>query len=292
MLARAITVGAAYVVVSPIPGLTSSFVAIFTALLPFDIFVALASPLVRLRDWEQFLVVLKPRVLSTASTLAKGIVVGAFFGILTLFGFPIVLGAVFTAGLAYVWALETRHAISTYVSIISGLALFERLSGLEVIETAQIVSETAFAIALSVGGTFTALIAGWGVGLVGGSVTRIFLSRPYRSIRSSAYELPLAMRPLREVIHVGEKSVVASAKVEEGALLAHRTLAESGLRETWGTTILSIKRKGDEVVMPKGDATLLPGDQVMLITESEHASSVFDQFKAPAAEPRDQQPLG
>src|SRR5690606_36826544 len=91
------------------------------------------------------------------------------------------------------------------------------------------------------------------------------------------------MRPLNEVIHVGEKSLVASAKVEEGSPLAHRTLAESGLREMWGTTVLSIKRGGSEAVMPKGGATLMPGDEVMLLTESDRAQAVFDQFKAPAA---------
>ena len=282
-LARAVTVGAAYVAASPIPGLTSSFVAIFTALLPFDIFVALASPPLRLKDWEQFFAVLKPRIISTASTLAKGVAVGTFFGIVAILGLPYPLGAVFTSGIAYVWALETKHAISTYVSIISGLALFDRLARLEAVETTSIMLEIVYAITLFGGGTFTALAAGWGVGLIGGSVTRLFLSRPYRSIRSAAYELPLQMRPFNEVVQIGEKNLVASVTVEESAKVAHRSLAESGLREQWGTTILSIKRGAQEVVMPKGSTVLLPGDQALLITESEKLAEVSALFKADRA---------
>lgn len=272
--------GAAYVVASPIPGLTSSFVAIFTALLPFDLFVAQSRPPVRVKDWEQFLVVLKPRILATANTLGKGVLVGMVFGVLCLLGLPPTFGAVFTTGVAYLWALDTPHAISVYVSIISGLTLFDRLINLEVLGTDYIVLESLQAIALTGGGTFAALIVGWGVGLISGAVTRGFLSRPYRSVRSSAYELPLEMRPFNEVMHVGARSLVVSAKVEEGAPVADLSLADSGLRKNWGTTVVSIKRDGDETVMPSGTAVLLPGDEVILLTERDQAEDVFDQFKA------------
>src|SRR5690554_2149840 len=79
--ARAVTVGTAYVVTQFIPGSTSSFVAIFTSLLPFDIFVALVRPPLRPKDWEQFFTVLRPRIVSTAVTLGKGVSVGAGVGI-------------------------------------------------------------------------------------------------------------------------------------------------------------------------------------------------------------------
>lgn len=283
-LARAITVGTAYVLTQFIPGSTSSFVAIFTSLLPFDIFVALVRPPLRPKDWEQFFTVLRPRIISTAVTLGKGVLVGAVVGIASVLGLSYWMGAVLTSGLAYVWAVGTRHAISTFIAVISGLSLFERLANLDAVETLPIIKETLQAIALSTGGTFTALVVGWGIGLVTGAVTRMFLSRPYRSIRSSAYEAPLEMRPFNEVVHVGERSLVVSATVEEGAPLAYRSLAESGLREKWGTTILSIKRNEDELVMPKGPAVLLPGDQLMLLTERDQSPEMLDQFKA-AKEP-------
>lgn len=284
-IARAVTVGAAYVSATPIPGLTSSFVAIFTALLPFDIMVASARPPISVRDWEKFFAVLRPRILSTASTLLKGVTVGAVIGSLALLGLPKVIGAVLTSGLSYVWAVGTRHAISTYVSILSGLALFERLSSLDAVETVRIIQEIISVTITSGGGTFTALIAGWGVGLITGAVTRAFLSRPYRSLRSSAYELPIEMRPFNEVLHVGEKSLVVSAKVEEGAPVAHRSLAESNLREKWRTTVLSVKRGDEELVMPKGAVVLLPGDELMLLTDRDQSAEMYDQFKAPAEEP-------
>lgn len=279
-LARAITVGTAYVSTQFIPGLTSSFVAIFTSLLSFDIFVALSRPPLRFADWEQFLVALRPRILSTAITLGKGVLVGAVIGVAAIIGLPPWMGAVLTSGLAYVWATNTRHAISTFVSVIAGLSLYERLTNLEAVETLPIIKETLAVISLSAGGTFTGLIEGWAIGLAIGGVTRLFLSRPYRSLQSAAYELPLEMRPFNEVVHVGERSLVASATVEEGAPLAYRSLAESGLKENWHTTILSIKRNGDEIVMPKGQTVLLPGDQVMLLTERDQSPAMLDQFRA------------
>lgn len=280
IFARAVTVGIAYVSAIPIKGLTSSFVAIFTALLPFDLIVASAHPLVRFQEWKNFFSVLRPRVLSTASTLFKGIMVGTAIGILGIFGLPRVLGVVLTSGLAYVWAVHTRHAISTYVSILSGLALFERLIALEVVGTVPIVQEILGVIASSGGGTFLGLIAGWIVGLITGSVTRLFLSRPYRSLRSAAYDLPLEKRPFDEVLQIGQTSLLVVAKVEEKAPVAHLTLAESNLREEWHTMVLSVKRGGEEFVMPKGSFVILPGDELVMLTEREFVDSLHQQLKA------------
>lgn len=279
ILARAITVGIAYVSAIPIKGLTSSFVAIFTALLPFDLIVASAHPLVRVEEWKNFFTVLWPRVLSTASTLFKGIVVGTAIGIFGLFGLPRVLGVVLTSGLAYVWAVNTPYAISTFVSVLSGLALFERLVALEVVGTMPIVQEILGAIASSGGGTFLGLIAGWIVGLITGSVTRLFLSRPYRSLRSAAYDLPLEKRPFDEVLQIGQASLLIVAKVEEGAPVAHLTLSQSNLREEWRTMVLSVKRGGEEFVMPKGSFVILPGDELVMLTEREYAESLQEQLK-------------
>lgn len=279
--ARAITVGIAYVATSPIPGLTSSFIAIFTSLLPFDICVASAQPPIRWRDWKRFFEVVRPRVIATVGTLLKGIAVGAASGIFTLLGLPPVVGAVLTSGLAYIWALGTRHVISAYVAILAGLAVFERLADLEGVQTVRIVQEIVTVIVLSGGGTLLGLMAGWFVGFVTGMVTRAFLSRPYRSLRSHAYELPLEMRPFNEVIHVGDKSLVVTAVVEEGSPVAHRSLAELNLRDRWRTTVLSVKRDGEELVMPRGDAVLMPGDELILLTDRGQSSSLYEQFKAP-----------
>lgn len=280
-LARAVTVGAAYVSTSSIPGLTSSFVAVFVSLLPFDIIVASASPPIRSGDWTRLIAVLRPRVWSTAHTLLKGVAVGAVFGILTWFGLPYAVGAVLTTGLAYVWAVSTRHLITTFVALFAGLALFERLADLQAVETVRVVLEMLSVIVTSAGGTFLGLLAGWCVGIVTGSVTRLFLSRPYRSLQSAAYELPMEMRPFREVLPMGENTFLGTVVVEEGSPVSHRTLAESKLREHWGATVLFLKRRGEERVMPPGSLVLLPGDELVLLVDRDRVPSLHEQFKAP-----------
>lgn len=284
-LARAVTIGAAYVSASPIPGLTSSFVAIFTSLLPFDLIVASRRPPIKPREWQDLVSVLRPRILSTARTLIQGVLVGAVIGISVVLGVPPVIGAVLTSGLAYAWAHNTPYVISAYVAVISGLSVFERLADLEVVETARIVQEIGAVVASAGSGTFLGLIAGWGVGLISGSVTRLLLSRPYRSVRSLAYEPPLEKRPFNEVLHVGEKTLLISLTVEEGAPLAHRSLAESNLREDWHTTVLLIRRGGEEQAVPKGSALLLPGDELLLLTERDQVPLLYQQFQTPRPAP-------
>ncbi len=280
-LARALTIGAAYVSAIPITGLTSSFVAIFTSLLPFDLIVASARPPVGPAEWKHLLSVLRPRILSTANTLVQGVALGAVFGVLAVLGLPRPVGAVLTAGLSYTWAFNTPHVISPYVALISGLALYERLAALEAVQTVRIAGEIGHVIVTFGSGTFLALIAGWGVGLVTGSVTRLFLSRPYRSLRSSAYEPPIEKRPFNEVLRVGEQAALVTLRVEEGAPVAHRTLAETNLREKWHTTVLLIRRGPEEQALPKGSALLLPGDELLLITARDQLGKLYEQFRPP-----------
>src|SRR5690606_4982071 len=104
ILARAVSVGFAYVLAAPIPGLTSSFVAIFMSLIPFDLMVAAPRPLLSVNEGKQLVTVVRPRLRSTAVTLLKGVTVGIGLGALTLLGFPETMGRALTAGLAYVWA--------------------------------------------------------------------------------------------------------------------------------------------------------------------------------------------
>lgn len=285
LIARAFTVGVAYVSASPIPGLTSSFVAIFTSLLPFDMIVASARPPVRLAEWNRLIAMLRPRIVATAITLLKGVGLGAAFGIAVVLGFPPNLGAVFTTGLAFIWAQSTKHNISTYVGLLSGLACFVRLTELDAVETVRIITEIVTAIFSSGGGTFLALIAGWGVGLVTGSITRLLLSKPYRSLRSAAYDLPMEMRPFNEVLHIGKNSSIVTVTVAEGAPLSDVALLDSRLREAWRTTVLAVKRGKEEFVMPKGDLVLSSGDELTLLTEREPSSEMYEQFRTPAAQP-------
>lgn len=284
-LARAVTVGMAYVSAVPIPGLTSSFVAIFTSLLPFDIMVASTRPPLRLEDWRHFFVVLRPRVVSTAITLMKGVAVGTVFGIAALFGLPFIVGAVLTSGLAYVWASKTRHNISTYVALIGGLSLFERLAALEVMATWAVIRAIVETVALSAGGTLLGLGFGWVIGFVAGSTTRLFLSRPYRSLQSAAYDPPLERRPFAELVRLSDRTMLAAVTVEKGAPVANASLAELDLPSRWHTTVLSVKRDDEEIVIPRGSFVLRPGDELVLLTDRDFAEAVKRQFKASASAP-------
>lgn len=279
-LARAVTIGMSYVSAVPIPGLTSSFVAIFTSLLPFDIMVASSRPPVRLEDWRHFFGVLWPRVESTAITLLKGVAVGTVLGIAALLGLPFLAGAVLTSGLAYVWASTTRHNISTYVALIGGLSLFERLAELEVVETWAVIRAIVGTVALSGGGTMLGLGFGWLIGFVVGSITRLFLSRPYRSLQSAAYDPPLERRPFAELMRLSDRTVVAMVKVEEGAAVAHQSLTALDLPAKWQTTVLSVKRRDEEIVTPHGSFVLEPGDELFILTDRDFAEAVKQQFKA------------
>lgn len=285
---RAFTAGAAYVAASPARGLTSSFVAIFGSVLAFDMIIASTRPPVRQTDWQQLIARLLPRIVGTTITLLKGVAVGAVMGVAVIVGMPAMLGAVFTPGLSYMWALSTRNNISNFVAILSGLALFEQLSTLEAAGTVQILQVVFAAVVSSGGSTFLALMAGWIVGLLTGSIVRPMLSKPYRSLRSAAYDLPLEMRPFNEVLQIGQNNVIITARVARDAPLADVMLADSRLGERWDVTVLTIKRGSEEYIMPTGEVFFMPGDNVTLLTPRAHAEELREQFRRPRRSGRHQ----
>ena len=63
--------------------------------------------------------------------------------------------------------------------------------------------------------------------------------------------------------------------------MAYLTLAECNLREQWQTTVLSVKRGMEEFVMPRGSLVLMPGDELVLLTDKDQSAHVREQFKAP-----------
>lgn len=297
ILARAVSVGFAYVLAAPIPGLTSSFVAIFMSLIPFDLMVAAPRPLLSVNEGKQLVTVVRPRLRSTAVTLLKGVTVGIGLGALTLLGFPETMGRALTAGLAYVWATRTPHLISSYVAIMSGLSLYEGIQGLLHAEIPPELAglETPLALGgaalwtiardtlFSAAGTFLGMAIGWAVGGAVGSVTRLFLSRPYRSLQSQAYEQPITKKPFDQVLHIGEQNVLVTTVVETGAPLAYRSLAEARLRQEFRATVLQVQRADEEVAMPPGSFVLLPGDELLVLVVREMLEELRSQLQAPAS---------
>lgn len=274
VVTRAFTVGLAYFLIADLPGLTSSFVAIFVALLAFDLIVSMTKFSIRFKHWRELFVMLIPRISATAIMLARGLAIGAVFGGLTHVGLPVLLGGVFTIGLAYQVSERTKGNISHYVGMLAGLALFD-----QIVRIPQI-SPTLFA---DIGGTvlrlfystFTALFVGWIVGAVIGVFTRLLLPRGYRTTLSSAYELPLSLQPFKDVLHTDENMSLVKINVGVSSALAYKELKDSGLRQNYQTSILSIYRKQKDVVAPVGSDIIYPYDTLVLLMPTDQATNVF-----------------
>jgi len=65
-----------------------------------------------------------------------------------------------------------------------------------------------------------------------------------------------------EILHQAEGYGVASLRVDEDSILAHKPIAESGLRPR-DILVLSIERAGVVIPLPAADRTILPGDSLI-----------------------------
>lgn len=275
---RAIVVGLAYYVVRELPGLTSSFVAVFVGFLAFDMIVAMPKFSLRLRHWRDLILLLLPRISGTALSLAGGLFLGVLFGSLTKIGLPVLVGAVFTLGLSYSFAASVRGSISSYVGMIAGVDMFDRIVRLEYFSDDWL-QDLAGPAGTLVYGTFLALLIGWLVGIVIGSFTRLFLPRGYRSIKSSAYEQPLWMRSFRDVMHMDADTVLLQIELSEDSPLAYHSLAEVGLGRDLGVQVLSIVRSPDEITSPRGADVLLPLDQLVVVVPAKQVQNIISLMK-------------
>lgn len=283
LVMRAIVVGVAYYLVRYIPDLPSSFVAVFAGFLAFDIIVAMPKFSLHLKHWVQMVVVLLPRLSATALALSAGLSLGALFGGLTKVGLPVVVGAVFSLGLAYSAAERIKGNISSYVGMISALSIFDRIIRLDGLSPTWWY-DLGGPVLQVVYSTYVGLVLGWLVGVVVGIVTRLFLPRGYRSVRSSAYERPLWMQPFRDVTRFGDDMVVMQVEVGDGAPIAYRTLAELRLASVYGIRVLSIYRTPQEVISPRGEDVILPTDQLTVVLPAEQASTLISLTKGREAD--------
>ena len=275
---RAFTVGLAYFLIIDMPGLTSSFVAIFVALLPFDLIVAMPKFSLKPKHWRALFTLLLPRVTATTITLARGLIIGAVVGVLTQLGLPVFLGGVLTIGFGYHVALKVKGNISTYVGMLGGLTVFDQIIR---------ISQLSPTLLMDIGGTilqvvyttFTALFVGWACGVITGVATRLLLPRGFRSVLSSAYEQPLKMQPVKDVLHADENQALLKIVVSETSPLAYKVLAESGLRENHQATVFAIHRKDRDVVAPNGQDQICPGDTLVLIMPTDQADVVYSLLR-------------
>lgn len=283
--ARVITIGSAYLAVRDIPGLTSSFVAIFTALLTFDLMVAAPSLRPRHVDYSALWKGTWQALSQTVASLAKGLSVGLFFGSLTLAGFSDMLGAVFTVGLGYTWASRARRSFTSFVGLLGGLHIFEQIRAIEGFHSLlSIISHVAPVAWRVSSGTVTALLSGWILGIPVGVVTRLLLSRPYRTRGSQAYDPPFEVRPFEEVVHAGREYRLFQVRIERGAPIENMTLAELGWRDEYLATVISIERLGGSIPLPRGSDRLRAGDVVLILSPASEAERLTALAKKSALE--------
>ncbi len=278
LIMRSIVVGVAYQLVRGVPGLTSSFVAIFVGFLAFDLIVSMPKFSLRFKHWKKLILVVLPRVSGTAVTLGAGLLLGVVFGGLTKVGLPVVVGAVFTLGLAYSVAGEVKGNISSYVGMVAGLEMFDRIERLSLFGD-EWLQDLAGPAGQLLYGTFLALLIGWLVGIVVGVITRLFLPRGYRTLKSSAYNQPLWMRSFRDVIQLDEDQVLLQIELSEDSPIAYCTLAETGLGREYGIQVLSLIRSPEGVITPRGADVLLPMDQLVVIAPAAQTNLLFELTK-------------
>jgi len=278
LIARSIVVGVAYYLVSGLPGVTSSFVSIFVGFLAFDLIVAMPKFSLRLKHWKSMLLLVLPRISGTAIALAAGLIMGIVFGALTKIGLPVVIGAVLSLGLSYNIANAIKGNISGYVGMIAAIAMFDEIVRLEGLSEEWLL-DIAGPGAQVFYGTFMALVLGWFVGVVVGSITRLFLPRGYRSVKSQAYNRPLRMRSFRDVTQLGDDMVVMQVEVGEASELVYKTLRDTDLGSTLGIHVVSIIRSPEEVISPRGDDVILPTDQLVVVTPAEQTNTVIELTK-------------
>lgn len=277
-LSRALTVGLAYYSVMDIPGLTSSFVAIFVTILLFDLMISLERIKGGWGVCKEVVRIVIPHAAGTALTLAYGLIIGGVFAILVHLGLPIFLGAIFTVGLSYSLTERTPGRTSSSVGIVGGLAVFDKTYKLAA--TVEFFPEVGPVIVSTVYGTLAALVMGWAIGILLGGLTRLFLPRGYRTVKSSAYELPLVLKPVQDVLHLDEDCLVARMQVSRGAPVVGYSLNELDLRQIHEAMILRIDRKGVKISLPVGEEKLQAEDSLLVCLPESRREEVEALFTA------------
>lgn len=272
---RALAIGLTYYLAVRIPGLTSSFVAIVCSTVAFDFFVAMKKMQLNRRVMVRTKNLLLPLLQGTVLALARGLVIGFFFGVLTHGGLPIFLSAILTAGISFTWSDQTKGNNNAYVGLIAALAIFEAIINVD-LGAAELVGQVKRVTLMSSQGTFLALFQGWLVGSFLGIVTRITLDRGYRSIDSLAYDLPLDLKPFREAMTLEEGMTLTQIFVRNHSLLSqYNSLEALKLREKFSASVLAIYRARQPILLPTGEEKILPGDKLLVVGPREQITELI-----------------
>lgn len=272
---RALAIGLTYYLAVKIPGLTSSFVAILCSMIAFDFFVAMKKIKLNKRVIVQNRKLLFPLFQGSILALARGLVVGVFFGVITHGGIPVFISAILTAGISYTWSDQTKGNNASYVGLIAALAVFEAIikAGLE---AGTLFDQIKGVTLISSQGTFLALFNGWLVGSLIGIATRSLLPRGYRTVVSLAYDLPLDLQPFREAMTLNEEMTLAHIFIRTDCLLSqYISLEELEPRGKFNTSILVIYRGDQSILLPTGEEKILPGDKMLVVGPMEKIAELI-----------------
>jgi hypothetical protein len=156
--------------------------------------------------------------------------------------------------------------------------MFDRIRLIDAF-TGELLQDIAGVAGQLVYSTFLALLMGWVVGIVIGVVTRLFLPRGFRSVKSAAYAQPLWMRSFKDVTQFGDDKVLLQIQLSEESPLVYHSLAEVGLGRDLGVQVISIIRSPNEIISPRGADVLLPLDQLVVVAPSNQAQNLIQLTK-------------
>jgi CPA2 family monovalent cation:H+ antiporter-2 len=104
-------------------------------------------------------------------------------------------------------------------------------------------------------------------------IPRYEIERFVAEVRSGGYEmlrsLPTSGQPLPDLHFDLPETEVATVRISGSSFLVDRTLAQAGLREEFGITLLALRRGQDTVANPPPDTQFLEGDLLIVFGRTE-----------------------
>ena len=253
-------------------------VAIFVAVLLFDLMISLEQIKGGWSVWKGVVKVVIPHAAATAFTLLYGLFVGGLSALLVYFGMPIFIGAILTVGLSYSLAERTPNRISRSVGIVGGLAIFDKTY--RIAATREFLAQAGPVVVSTIYGTFSALVMGWTLGILIGAFIRLFLPRGYKSVTSSAYEQPIALRSVQDVLDLGEEHLLTRVEVRPGGIMEGASLATLDLRRKYEAWVLRIDRKGLTISLPAGEEELQAQDVLLIYVPEPRKADLEKLFRS------------
>jgi TrkA domain protein len=103
------------------------------------------------------------------------------------------------------------------------------------------------------------------------------LARQVGTILEGAYFQPVRSQSIETVL--GEDTLIEWVQVDDDSSVAGKTLAEAGVRQRTGVSVLAIQR-GEETITNPGADTEIRADDTLIVVGSREGCRSFDAFVA------------